>query len=155
MFDYFKTNNTRIAIVLNEFGGVEGVVTMRDVLTFIFGHLSGEVHGQALYEEQDEDIYEVPGDMRLVDFNNLTNFDIRDPRMTSIGGVVFRHLDRLPCEGDEVLVEGIRITVLEVEEQRIARLRVARDGSEEEEVPGPETAHGPVPGNDDGRGGGR
>ena len=155
MFDYFKTNNTRIAIVLNEFGGVEGVVTMRDVLTFIFGHLSGEVRGQAFYEEQDEDIYEVPGDMRLVDFNNLTNFDIRDPRMTSIGGVVFRHLDRLPCEGDEVLVEVIRITVLEVVEQRIARLRVARDGSEEEEVPGPETDHGPVPGNDDGRGGGR
>ena len=142
MFDYFKTNNTRVAIVLNEFGGVEGVVTMRDVLTFIFGHLSGEVRGQTLYEERDEDIYEVPGDMRLVDFNNLTNFDIRDPRMTSIGGVAFRHLDRLPCEGDEVVVEGIRITVLEVQEQRIARLRVARDGGEEEEASGRELSSG-------------
>jgi CBS domain containing-hemolysin-like protein len=131
MFDYFKANNTRVAIVLNEFGGVEGIVTMRDVLTFIFGHLSGEVHGQALYEERDEDMYEVPGDMRLVDFNNLTNFDIRDPRMTSIGGVVFRHLDRLPREGDAVVVEGIRMTVLEMKEQRIVRLRVARDGGEE------------------------
>jgi CBS domain containing-hemolysin-like protein len=133
MFDYFKTNNTRVAIVLNEFGGVEGVVTMRDVLTFIFGHLSGEVREQTIHEEREEEIYEVPGDMRLVDFNNLTNFDIRDPRMTSIGGVAFRHLDRLPRAGDEVVVEGIRITVLEVQEQRIARLRVARDGAEEEE----------------------
>ena len=123
----------------------------RQVLTFIFGHLSGEVRGQTLYEEADEDIYEVPGDMRLVDFNNLTNFDIRDPRMTSIGGVVFRHLDRLPCEGDEVVVEGIRITVLEMQEQRIARLHVARDGGEEEETLSMDMSDGSVPGTGDGR----
>jgi putative hemolysin len=126
MFDFFKTTNARAALVLNEFGGVEGLVTMRDVLTFIFGHLSGEVQGQALYEERDENVYEVPGEMKLVDFNNLTNFGIEDPRMTTIGGVVFRHLDRLPQPGDEVHIEDFWMTVLEVREQRITRVRVAR-----------------------------
>lgn len=126
MFDFFRANHARAALVLNEFGGVEGMITMRDVLTFIFGPLSGEVKGESLYTEKDEDVYEVPGSMRLVDFNNLTNFQIEDPRMTTIGGVAFRHLDRLPAVGDEVVVEGLRLTVLEMDEQRIARLRVER-----------------------------
>ena len=116
----------------DEFGGVEGIVTMRDVLAFIFGHLSGEIEGQALYEERDENVYEVPGEMKLVDFNNLTNFGIEDPRMTTIGGVAFRHLDRLPRVGDQVTVEGITITILEMDEHRIARVRVSRgEGAEE------------------------
>jgi CBS domain containing-hemolysin-like protein len=136
MFDFFKTTNARAALVMNEFGGVEGLVTMRDVLTFIFGHLSGEIEGQALYEERDENVYEVPGEMKLVDFNNLTNFGIEDPRMTTIGGVLFRHLDRLPQAGDEVKVEDYWMTVLEVEHQRITRVRVALgDAWREREAP--------------------
>jgi len=126
MFEFFQNHNARAAVVLNEFGGVEGFVTMRDVLTFIFGHTAGEVQGQELYRERDENVYEVPGDMKLTDFNNLTNFGIEDPRMTTIGGVAFRHLDRLPREGDKVVTEGIVITVLEMDEHRIARVRVAR-----------------------------
>ena len=126
MFDFFQANQARAAAVLNEFGGVEGFVTMKDVLTFIFGQISGEVHGLEHYEERDEDVYEVPGEMKLTDFNNLTNFGIEDPRMTTIGGVAFRHLDRLPRVGDDVSVEGVRITVLEMQAHRIARVRVAR-----------------------------
>lgn len=137
MFDYFRINNARAAVVLSEFGGVEGIITLRDVLTFIFGHLSGELHGQELYAIRDEDAYEVQGDMKLVDFNNLTNFAIHDPRMTTIGGVAFRHLDRLPQVGDEVVVEGYVLTVLEVAEQRIIRLRVARRGAPAAPVPEP------------------
>ncbi len=137
MFDFFKTTNARAALVMNEFGGVEGLVTMRDVLTFIFGHLSGEIEGQTLYEERDENVYEVPGEMKLVDFNNLTNFGIEDPRMTTIGGVLFRHLDRLPQAGDEVKVEDYWMTVLEVQHQRITRVRVALgDAWREREAPG-------------------
>ncbi len=124
MFEFFQTNNTRAAVVLNEFGGVEGFVTMRDVLTFIFGHLSGEVTGVELYQEQDQNVYEVPGEMKLTDFNDLTNFGIEDPRMTTIAGVAFRHLDRLPVEGDQINVEGFEITVLEIQEHRIVRVRV-------------------------------
>jgi CBS domain containing-hemolysin-like protein len=126
MFDFFQEHNARAAMVLDEFGGVAGIATMRDVLTFIFGPISGEVTGQELYEERDENRYEVPGEMKLTDFNDLTNFGIADPRMTTIGGVAFRHLDRLPKEGDRIMIEGFEIKVLEMEGQRIARVRVSR-----------------------------
>ncbi len=132
MFDFFQANNARAAAVLNEFGGVEGFVTMKDVLTFIFGQISGEVRGAEHYRERDENYYEVPGDMKLTDFNNLTNFGIEDPRMTTIGGVAFRHLDRLPRVADQVTVEGIVMTVLEMEAHRIERVRVARGAALEE-----------------------
>jgi putative hemolysin len=133
MFDFFTANNARAAAVLNEFGGVEGFVTMKDVLTFIFGQISGDVEGQELYHERDENSYEVDGDMKLTDFNNLSNFGIEDPRMTTIGGVAFRHLDRLPGVGDSISIEDISITVLEMDEHRIARARVSR-GSRADEV---------------------
>lgn len=126
MFDFFQANNARAAIVLNEFGGVEGLVTMRDIIKFIFGEISENVSSQAYYQEDDENMYEVPGDMKLTDFNDLTNFGIEDPRMTTIGGVVFRHLDRLPACGDTVVIDGHTATVLEMEGHRVASVRIAK-----------------------------
>jgi hypothetical protein len=104
------------------------------VLTFIFGQISGDVEGQELYRERDENSYEVDGDMKLTDFNNLSNFGIEDPRMTTIGGVAFRHLDRLPGVGDSVSIEDITISVLEMDEHRIARARVSRGNRGDEAV---------------------
>lgn len=132
MFDFFQDNSARAAAVLNEFGGVEGFVTMKDVLTFIFGQISGDVTGHEHYHERDENVYEMPGEMKLTDFNNLTNFGIEDPRMTTIGGVAFRLLDRLPQIGDRVSIDGIVITILEMDEHRIAKVRVGHRGRAEE-----------------------
>jgi CBS domain containing-hemolysin-like protein len=65
--------------------------------------------------------------MKLTDFNDLTTFGIEDPRMTTIGGVVFRHLDRLPKVGDKVaLGDGLVATVLDMEEHRLILVRIAQ-----------------------------
>jgi CBS domain containing-hemolysin-like protein len=127
MFGFFQNHNSRAAVVLNEFGGVEGFVTVKDVLTFIFGEITGDIEGRELYREQDENEYIVPGDMKLADFNNLTNFGIEDPRMTTIGGVLFRHLDAMPKVGDYVSIEGFDLSVLEMDGHRIAEVQ-ARKG---------------------------
>ncbi len=127
MFDFFQLNQVRAAACLNEFGGVEGFITMRGVLNFIFGDISGGSKATAgLYAEKDYNIYEVPGDMKLNDFNNLTNFGIEDPRMTTVGGYAFRLLDRLPREGDRVESEDILIQIIEMDDHRISRVRVAK-----------------------------
>lgn len=126
MFDYFQEHNTRAAIILGEYGEVLGIVTMKDVLTFIFGEISGRMEGQEYYKEQDENSYTVPGDMRLADFYNLTNFDIEDPVMATIGGVAFRLFDRMPAEGDKVLHEGYEFTAKELSGLRISKVRVCK-----------------------------
>ena len=127
MFDFFQLNQVRAAACLNEFGGVEGFITMRGILGFIFGDVSGGSRATAdYYEEKDYNIYEVPGDMKLNDFDNLTNFGIEDPRMTTIAGYAFRLLDRLPKEKDIVESEDIIMQILEMDDHRISRVRVAK-----------------------------
>jgi len=126
MFDYFQDHNTRVAIILGEYGEVLGIVTMKDVLTFIFGEISGKMVGTEYYEEEDENSYTVPGDMRLTDFNNLTNFDIEDPVMATIGGVAFRLFDRLPLVEDKVSYEGFEFTVKELKGLRISKIKVQK-----------------------------
>jgi CBS domain containing-hemolysin-like protein len=133
MFDYFQDHNTRIAIVLGEYGEVLGVVTMKDVLTFIFGEITGKMAGLEYYQEEDENSYIVPGDMRLTDFYNLTNFDIEDPVMATIGGVVFRLFDRLPKVGDNLRHEGYEFIVKEVKGLRISKVQVRKITASDEE----------------------
>ena len=136
MFDYFVSNDVRAAAVLNEFGGVAGFITINDVLRSVFGELMFPDSGESRVKRVSHNTYEMPGDTKLGVLNRVTNLAVSDPRMTTIGGVAFRHLDRLPRVGDEVVVDGITLTVLEMDAHRIARVRVnkaSRDRIETED----------------------
>jgi CBS domain containing-hemolysin-like protein len=131
MFDFFLDHKVQAAAVLNEFGGIDGLVTLKSVLSFVFGKITPETEPQAAYVELGENVYEVGGDMKLAAFNDLTNFGVSDPRMTTIGGLLLRALDHLPQAGDEVTIEGLVLTVLEMKGHRIARLRASKGGGTE------------------------
>ena len=110
---------------------------MRGVLSFIFGDISGGSKATSgFYAVKDNNIYEVPGDMKLTDFNNLTNFGIGDPRMTTIAGYAFRLLDRLPRKGDRVESEDIQIQIMEMDDHRISKVRVAKGVDEDDFILG-------------------
>ena len=132
MLDFFLDHKVQAAAVLNEFGGIDGLVTMKSVLNFVFGKITPETAPQEFHAELGENIYDVAGDMKLTAFNDLTNFGISDPRMTTIGGVMLRALDRLPQVNDKVMIEGVMLTVLEMKGHRIARLRASKGGKAEE-----------------------
>jgi len=123
MFEFFLQHNAQAAVVLNEFGGIDGLVTLKRVINFIFGHASGEEPFSDMFTEPVPGVFEVDGSLKLTDFNTITNYGLIDSRMTTISGVLLRHLDRLPSVGDEVVVEGVRLQVLAVEGHRITRLR--------------------------------
>lgn len=128
MFNYFLDHKVQAAIVVNEFGGVDGLVTLKSVLSFVFGSITPESIPHQYYQKLADNEYEVAADMKLNVFNDLTNFSINDPRMTTIGGVVLRALDRQPREGDEINIEGITLQVMSVENLRITRVRAIRGG---------------------------
>ncbi len=137
MFDFFLDHKVQAAAVLNEFGGIDGLVTLKSVLSFIFGAITPETLPQTFLAQQGGNIFEVAGGMKLTTFNDLTNFGIYDPRMTTIGGVVLRSLDRLPQVGDVITIEGVELTVLEMEGNRIVRLSAGkRRSGEAETTPG-------------------
>jgi len=128
MFDFFLDHKVQAAAILNEFGGIDGLVTLKQVLSFVFGKITPETTQHSLYKKLAENVFEVSGDMKLTEFENLTNFGITDHRMTTVGGIALRRLDRLPQAGDEVTIEGVILTVLEMERHRIRRLRASKGG---------------------------
>ena len=140
MFDFFLDHKVQAAAILNEFGGIDGLVTLKSVLSFVFGRITPETESKASYTALGENIYEVDGDMKLTVFNDLTNFDVSDPRMTTIGGVVLRALDRLPQVGDEVIIEGVVLMVLEMKGHRIAKVRASKGRGVEKLIESEETA---------------
>lgn len=128
MLAFFQQHDERAAIVINEFGGLSGIVTLEDVLNFIFGEIAGDFIDPESFTKESEHAFQVSGDMKLADFEALTNFGIEDPRMTTIGGVALRHLGRLPEVGDTVTVDNIRLTVLDMADYRITRLKAEKTG---------------------------
>lgn len=126
MFDFFLDHKVQAVAVLNEFGGIDGLVTLKGVLSFVFGKITPETAPHLIFAQLAENIFEVAGDMKLTDFESLTNFGIHDPRMTTIGGVILRLLDRLPQVGDVIIIEGVVLTVLEMKDNRITRLSASK-----------------------------
>ncbi|MBL8374660.1 MAG: CBS domain-containing protein [Candidatus Accumulibacter sp.] len=137
MLAYFQRFNTRAAVVIGEYGEVLGIVTIKDVLTFIFGEISGKMRGQEYFQEEDNDSFTVRGYTRLTDLRTLTNFDIEDPLMNTIGGVTLVLFGRLPRVGEKVFYADYEITVKEVSGMRITKVRVSRGRTpdEPEETP--------------------
>lgn len=125
MFDYFQSHDLQAVIVLNEFGGVDGLLTMNDVLTCIFGHLPTDIEQTSVMYDAESGGYELPGNMKLIDVNKLPHLAFHDSRMTTIGGLILRQIDRLPMVGDQVSIQGILMEVLEMDGNRVARARLS------------------------------
>lgn len=129
MFDYFQRNDVRAVSVLNEFGGIDGLLTMNDVLTSIFGRTHDATFESAVDYDETTAAYSVPGDMTLTDFAKLTSSGVQDSRMTTIAGVILRHVDRLPVVGDCVTLGDLTLEILAMDGNRIARVRAWHDGA--------------------------
>ena len=127
LLDYFQINNIRAAAVLNEFGGIDGIIYLEDILAHIFGHDTLALRPQKIKGvTKKEEGFVVPGDMKLIDFNDLTNYGISDSRMTTIGGVVLRNLDKQPSIGDSVRISGVELRVTNMDGIRISEVEAAR-----------------------------
>ena len=121
----FRRTNQHMAIVVDEYGDLEGIVTLEDLLEEIVGEIEDE------FDLPDESIERLPdGRMRIDgtfpidDFNEQFDRQLPIEDYHTVGGFVFGLLGRAPEEGDEVTADGCRFKVLEVEGSRIERLEV-------------------------------
>jgi CBS domain containing-hemolysin-like protein len=124
MFDFFKANNAHAAMVVNEHCGVDGMVTMGDVIYFLYGELAGRTISEAAYRQVDENTFEFAGEMSLSDFNDLTNFGVKDSYMTTFGGMIMAEVAHIPQEGESVEKEGYRFVVEKSTRRAIESVRV-------------------------------
>jgi len=119
----FKRLKEHLAIVLDEYGGTAGLVTMEDLLEEIVGEILDEKDEPPEPEARESpDLVLIPGSTNIADLNERFSLDVPDDDYTTIGGYVFGALGRLPVVGDRVTAGGAVFTVREMEGRRIETL---------------------------------
>ncbi|RME34833.1 MAG: HlyC/CorC family transporter [Thermoflexia bacterium] len=125
---HFRRVRQHIAILLDEYGGTAGLVTLEDLLEEIVGDV-GDIFDRKASPVQhlpDGSVL-VDGLMTIEEVNEALGLHLYDPYYETIGGLVMGRLDRVPAVGDEVTLEdGVRLRVEEMDGLRVARVRVAR-----------------------------
>jgi CBS domain containing-hemolysin-like protein len=130
----FKKKRVHIAIVIDEYGGTSGLVTIEDLLEQIVGDIQDE------YDIEEEWLVEEPGGSVLVDarlsIEELEEYfaiQVERDKFDTVGGLIFHLTGRIPESGEVVEYETIRMTVVAADERRIIRVRIMRKNLESAE----------------------
>ncbi|MCH9003738.1 MAG: CBS domain-containing protein [Proteobacteria bacterium] len=130
----FRASHNHMAIVVDEYGGVAGLLTIEDVLEQIVGEIDDEHdHEEAEYIRADGDrdgkpSFAVRALTRVEDFNEYFDCELDDEQYDTIGGLVMHELGRLPQRGEKVEFGGFLFAVIKADERRIDALQVQRNG---------------------------
>ena len=125
----FRANRNHMAIVVDEYGGVAGIVTIEDVLEQIVGDIEDEYDSD---ETEDNIVRESGGHWRvkakteIADFNGALGTQYPADDFDTVGGMVIKRFGRLPRRGETVTVEGLRFTVLRGDSRRLHSLQVQK-----------------------------
>ncbi|MCC6493038.1 MAG: HlyC/CorC family transporter [Pirellulales bacterium] len=137
LLQMFQQLRTHIAVVLDEYGGVSGLVTIEDVLEEIVGEIDDEYDPESVDEIEriDDDTLEALGRTHIDEINEAMGLELpEDGDYDTIGGLVFSELGRVPQPGESVVwQEQVRIIVLEATRRRIDRVRIERIASGQRE----------------------
>jgi CBS domain containing-hemolysin-like protein len=121
-----RENRMHMAIVIDEFGTTEGLVTMEDMIEEIIGEILEGGEEQPI-EEIDDDTVLVRGEVNIEDVNEALNIDLPEGQeFETIAGFIFNRAGRLVEEGEEITYDGVRITVETVENTRILKARLRK-----------------------------
>lgn len=125
LFTNMRSENVSLAIVIDEYGGTSGLVTIEDIVEELVGEIDDE------YDTDEKDIFKVDErtflvkpSLHLSDFNDYFDVELEEFKNDSIGGYVIDHLARIPVEGDIVEVDNMILTVDKVDRYKIEMLKV-------------------------------
>ncbi|MCU0553333.1 MAG: hemolysin family protein [Syntrophales bacterium] len=124
----FQKRNMHMAIVVDEYGGIAGLVTMEDILEALFGDIYDERDTRKRPVHRiDEKTLMVSGALSVDDFNEIAGTSIPSEDFGTVGGFVFHLFGRLPARGEKVSAEGLTFAVRKIKGTRILSVRVTRE----------------------------
>jgi CBS domain containing-hemolysin-like protein len=127
----FQRSPSQIAIVVDEFGGMSGLITLEDVLEEVVGEIYGEYDVDEVppVEQEGEDRFWVEGSFALDDLSELLGTNVESEQVSTVGGLVYSELGRVPHPGEELKIDGFRVVVEQVRRRRIKRVYFERIAS--------------------------
>lgn len=124
----FQERKQKLAVVVDEHGGVSGIVTMEDLVEEIVGEIQDE------YDKDEDRIikkgprdYIVSGDAEVEEIEELYDLDLAEDSYITVGGLITHHLGRLPEKGEHLKIKGLSLEVLDVDQKRIKKLRIKKE----------------------------
>jgi CBS domain containing-hemolysin-like protein len=126
VLDDLRKTRAHMAVVLDEYGGTAGIITMEDLIEEVIGDISDEYDFAARTAIEADGVLELDGTMSLIDVRSDHRVQIPEGDWTTLGGYAFAKLGRLPRMGDRVPVPGGELEVIAMDGRRIAALRVHR-----------------------------
>ena len=124
-----RKQRQHLAIVLDEYGGTDGIVTLEDLVETLIGDIRDEYDSDEveISEESHTGDFEIDGLISLEDLQEESGVELPEGPYETAGGFVMHYLGRIPVENDIVGVNGVRITVLSMEGKRAGRLLISRN----------------------------
>jgi len=125
----FRISRNHIAIVVDEYGGTAGLLTIEDVLEQIVGDIDDEHDPEEVepIQERDGDRYQVLALTRIEDFNEYFGVHMDDLAFGTVGGLVMHEFGRLPRRGESIAIGGIRFEVIQADQRRIHSFEIIRE----------------------------
>jgi putative hemolysin len=118
-----RKNNIRMAIVVDEYGGVAGLVTIEDLVEEIVGEI-GDEHEKSQVVKENDHSYIVPGNMDVDHLDELFGIRLEGKEAATVAGLVTELAGRIPQKGEVVEEDGLRFEVLESTDRRVERVRI-------------------------------
>lgn len=134
----FKKTRSHIAVVIDEYGGTAGIITLEDIIEEIVGEIHDEYDSK---DEADPDYVKISGNSAILngrtlisDVNEMMNIDIPDNGDTdTIGGYICAEMGRIPESGEQIsLNSSIKVTILKADRRKILKIRINIEKSEDE-----------------------
>lgn len=130
----FRRRRIHIAIVIDEYGGTSGLITIEDLLEQIVGDIQDEYDSEEeLYQVQSDGSFVLDARLPVEEFEQLFDIEVERDKFDTVGGLIFYLLGRVPQTGDNVSICGISLTVISAGERRIGKLLAQRDSLEKNE----------------------
>ncbi len=128
LLTHILKERVHMAIVVDEYGGVAGLVTLEDILEEFLGEIQDEydTREEAPYQKLSDGRYTFQGRVTLTDFNEIMESNLSSDDANTLGGYIYAHLGRVPNLGEEITVNGLKLKVEQVTARRIRRVLATR-----------------------------
>lgn len=129
LLEQFKKSRTHMALVIDEYGGLQGIVTLHDILEAILGDLPGaEAEEEPWVLKREDGSYLIDGALPIEEFKELFELDRlpEEEKYRTLGGLVLAELGRIPTAGESFTFEGLTIEVVDMDANRIDKVLVSK-----------------------------